>query len=203
LVQTRQARLDLDRDLTSHVATRFYRAPELILMEKDYGKEVDVWAAGVIFGELMYTLEANCPDFCNRKCLFPGKYCFPLSPNQKADIDEMGIPLSQRNDSLELIFDLIGTPTADDCSFVTDVKALHYLRQFRARPQVNLREVYPTGSDDALRLISSMLQFNPYFRPTVDELLSDDYFSDVRQFSQAYDAPSKIVFDFENTLMDK
>jgi len=25
-------------------------------MEKDYGKEVDIWAAGVIFGELMYML---------------------------------------------------------------------------------------------------------------------------------------------------
>jgi hypothetical protein len=37
LINTRQARKDLDRQLTSHVATRFYRAPELILMEKDYG----------------------------------------------------------------------------------------------------------------------------------------------------------------------
>ena len=35
----------MKRQLTSHVATRFYRAPELILMEKDYGKEVDIWAS--------------------------------------------------------------------------------------------------------------------------------------------------------------
>jgi len=79
-----------------------------------------------------------------------------------------------------LIFDFIGTPTQDDYSFVTDDKAVLYLRQFKPRPQANLRQVYRTGSDDALRLISSMLQFNPYFRPTVDELLSDNYFSDVR-----------------------
>jgi mitogen-activated protein kinase 1/3 len=39
--------------LTSHVATRHYRAPELILMEKDYGKAVDIWAAGVLFAELL------------------------------------------------------------------------------------------------------------------------------------------------------
>ena len=84
---------------------------------------------------------------------------------------------------------------------MTDDKAVVYLRQFKPRPQANLRQVYRTGSDDALRLISSMLQFNPYFRPTVDELLSDNYFSDVRQFSQAYDSPSEIVFDFENTQM--
>lgn len=36
LLDTRQLRQDLSRQLTSHVATRFYRAPELILMEKDY-----------------------------------------------------------------------------------------------------------------------------------------------------------------------
>ena len=33
------------------MATRYYRAPELVLMEKDYGKPVDVWAAGVVFGD--------------------------------------------------------------------------------------------------------------------------------------------------------
>jgi len=26
-------------------------------MEKDYGKEVDIWATGVIFGEMLSTLE--------------------------------------------------------------------------------------------------------------------------------------------------
>lgn len=51
----------MKRQLTSHVATRFYRAPELILMEKDYGKEVDIWSVGVIFGELLNMLEGNCP----------------------------------------------------------------------------------------------------------------------------------------------
>ena len=80
--------------MTGHVATRFYRAPELILMEKDYGKEVDIWASGVIFGELLFTLEQNCPNFEQRRCLFPGKYCFPLTPNPNADIDDIGIPLS-------------------------------------------------------------------------------------------------------------
>jgi len=47
-----------------------------------------------------------------------------------------------------------------------------------------------------------MLQFNPYFRPTVDELICDSYFDDVRKFSQAYDAPSEISFAFEDTSVD-
>ena len=34
------------RKLTAHVVTRWYRAPELILMEKQYGYEIDIWSAG-------------------------------------------------------------------------------------------------------------------------------------------------------------
>lgn len=53
LLKTIKERRDKNRVLTSHVATRYYRAPELILMEKDYGKAVDIWSAGAIFGELL------------------------------------------------------------------------------------------------------------------------------------------------------
>lgn len=168
-------------------------------MEKDYGVEVDIWSTGVIFGEMLHTLENNCPNHEQRRCLFPGKYCFPLSPNKNAEIDEAGIPLNQQNDQLELIFNLIGSPSEADMSFVTDEKALRYLRKFRARPAANLREKYPEGSDDALRLLSSMLQFNPFYRPTVDQLINDPYFDDVRQFSQAYDAREQISFAFEES----
>lgn len=32
--------------ITNHVATRYYRAPELLFLETKYGKEVDMWAVG-------------------------------------------------------------------------------------------------------------------------------------------------------------
>lgn len=38
--------------LTDYVATRWYRAPELLLGSTSYGKDVDVWAVGCIVGEL-------------------------------------------------------------------------------------------------------------------------------------------------------
>ena len=38
--------------LTDYVATRWYRAPELLLGTTVYGKEVDIWAIGCIMGEL-------------------------------------------------------------------------------------------------------------------------------------------------------
>ncbi len=38
--------------LTDYVATRWYRAPELLLGSTNYGKEVDYWAIGCLMGEL-------------------------------------------------------------------------------------------------------------------------------------------------------
>jgi len=40
-------------ELTDYVATRWYRAPELLLGSTSYGKEVDQWAIGCIMGELI------------------------------------------------------------------------------------------------------------------------------------------------------
>ena len=67
-------------------------------MEKDYGKAADIWSVGVIFGELLQTLASSVGDFRQRKCLFPGKFCFPLSPNARAALDDDGIPIENEKD---------------------------------------------------------------------------------------------------------
>ncbi|XP_004924422.1 cyclin-dependent kinase-like 4 [Bombyx mori] len=38
---------------TEYVATRWYRAPELLVAEHRYGPEVDVWALGCLFAEML------------------------------------------------------------------------------------------------------------------------------------------------------
>lgn len=48
--------------ITNYVATRWYRAPELLLRESLYGKPVDMWAMGCILAE-----------FYGRRPLMPGK----------------------------------------------------------------------------------------------------------------------------------
>eukprot|EP00826_Nyctotherus_ovalis_P018912 TRINITY_DN1574_c0_g1_i11.p1 TRINITY_DN1574_c0_g1~~TRINITY_DN1574_c0_g1_i11.p1 ORF type:complete len:283 (+),score=75.53 TRINITY_DN1574_c0_g1_i11:176-1024(+) len=48
LVKTKNVRKNMKRELTGHVATRWYRAPELILLEKDYGPAIDIWSVGCI-----------------------------------------------------------------------------------------------------------------------------------------------------------
>jgi len=39
--------------LTDYVATRWYRAPEILLGSTAYGKGVDMWSMGCIFGEML------------------------------------------------------------------------------------------------------------------------------------------------------
>ena len=45
------------RRLSNHVTTRHYRAPEVILLEKEYTSAIDLWSLGCCFGEM-----AGCTD---------------------------------------------------------------------------------------------------------------------------------------------
>jgi len=55
---------------TDYVATRWYRAPELLVGDTSYGKPVDVWAIGCLYSEML-----------NAEPLFPGD----------SDIDQMNL----------------------------------------------------------------------------------------------------------------
>ena len=50
--------------LTEYVATRWYRAPEIMLNSKGYTKSIDIWSVGCILAEML----SNRP-------IFPGKHC--------------------------------------------------------------------------------------------------------------------------------
>lgn len=44
---------DANIKLTDYVATRWYRAPEILLGSTKYSKAVDMWSVGCILGELI------------------------------------------------------------------------------------------------------------------------------------------------------
>ena len=62
------------RQLTKHVVTRWYRAPELILIQP-YTSAVDIWSIGCILGELLSMQEESVPSYQDRVPLFPGGSC--------------------------------------------------------------------------------------------------------------------------------
>ena len=71
-----------NRAMTCHVASRWYRAPELILDKKDYDFEVDMWSLGCILGELMSFTDPYRSRESLRQglAIFKGTSCFPMSP---------------------------------------------------------------------------------------------------------------------------
>ena len=42
-----------NQELTEYVATRYYRAPEVILASHEYSKPIDIWGVGCTFAELL------------------------------------------------------------------------------------------------------------------------------------------------------
>lgn len=95
LKKTKELRKNMKRQLTGHVVTRWYRAPELILLEKDYGPAIDMWSVGCIFGELLGMMKMSAATYMDRRPLFPGKSCFPLSPDRHARIQANGFPVAK------------------------------------------------------------------------------------------------------------
>ena len=95
LKKTKELRKNMKRQLTGHVVTRWYRAPELILLEKDYGPAIDMWSVGCIFGELLGMMKQSAPTYMDRRPLFPGKSCFPLSPDRHARFQANGFPVAK------------------------------------------------------------------------------------------------------------
>lgn len=87
-----------------------------------------------------------------------------------------------------MIFNVIGTPSDDDKSFVTDPKALDYLSSFSSRDRKDISKFYPHAGPDALDLLDKILVFNPYFRLTVDQALEHEYLRDIRDISSEIDA---------------
>mmetsp|Transcript_2752 Transcript_2752/g.2397 ORF Transcript_2752/g.2397 Transcript_2752/m.2397 type:complete len:443 (+) Transcript_2752:63-1391(+) len=187
---------NMKRELTGHVVTRWYRAPELILLEKDYTAAIDIWSLGCIFAELLGMIKENAPTFLDRSPLFPGTSCFPLSPDRSNNVKRGGFPHSSQ-DQMSVIFSVLGTPKEEDFDFVTDSKALEYLKSFPFKKPVDLSEIYPAATSDALDILKKCLRFNPKKRISIDEAINHSFLSKVRDKSKESLAPGPCALDFE------
>ncbi|GMI32444.1 hypothetical protein TeGR_g3577, partial [Tetraparma gracilis] len=161
----------LQRQLTKHVVTRWYRAPELILLQ-NYTSAVDMWSAGCIFAELLSMQEGSVPSYQDRQPLFPGKSCFPLSADRPTTY-------ADQLDQLNVIFDVIGTPSDADISSIGNVR--DYLSKLEVKKSRGLDSLYKDADPRGLELLDLMLKFNPRKRCTVEEALAHPFLADVRR----------------------
>jgi len=184
---------NLKRQLTKHVVTRWYRAPELILLQ-DYTSAVDMWSLGCIFAELLSMEEESVKNFKDRAPLFPGKSCFPLSADKPTSYTD-------KLDQLNVIFDVIGTPSQEDVESLGEVK--QYLKRLSKKPPTDLERRYQGAPPEALDLLRSMLKFNPSKRINVDEALDHPYLAPVRKQRKEVLVDEPICLDFEDMRMSR
>jgi serine/threonine protein kinase len=154
----------LRRQMTQHVATRWYRAPELILRQK-YTPAIDVWSIGCIFGELLNMKVTNN----RREAMFPGDSCMPLSPGHASR--------GRRNmEQLDVICNVLGTPSLSVLRAMRLPEAqIQEVLSKPSRPAVDLRIKFPRATSESIDLLKRMLAFNPDERITVTEALQHPY----------------------------
>src|ERR1700709_547245 len=115
--------------MTEYVATRWYRAPEIMLTFSEYTKAIDVWSVGCILAEML-----------SGKPLFPGKDC---------EFTYLSIYFRGRltridHHQLTLILDVLGTPTMEDYYGIKSRRAREYIRSLPFTKQVPFKGMFPT-----------------------------------------------------------
>lgn len=182
------------RVLTGHVVTRWYRAPELILLQENYTEAIDVWSVGCIYAELLGMLKGT--PFDKRAPLFPGHTCFPLSPHEQHKTDTKYYTKGDK-DQLSKICALIGSPSDADIDQLQGDDARAYMRCFAGRTGSGLRAKYAPLDEVGSDLLEKMLVFNAGQRISVAEALRHPLFSKVRSRSRETTAECGIDLDFE------
>lgn len=158
---------------TNYIATRWYRAPELIMPQaNNYGSGIDVWSAGCIFAEMLL-----------RKPLFPG--------NDELDqlrriTDFTGTP------SPEVVSRLRSAKAQD---FLRSMRLKRSVDVYSLFPR--------DTDSRAIQLISAMLEFDPDKRISAHDALMSDYFKEWRDplgFGPHPHPLNEREFDFERRL---
>ena len=114
--------------MTDYVATRWYRAPELLLAQKSYSTSVDVWSIGCIFAELL-----------KRR---------PLWQGTDSKFSQFNLFLAKNQ--IELIFDTIGTPSDEDIQKIQREKSKYFVKGLAKRKGVNFEQLFPKAAPEGL-----------------------------------------------------
>lgn len=162
------------RQLTMHVVTRWYRPPEVILLAEHYDCSVDMWSLGCIMADMLCMVKENVSCMSDRRPIFPGNTCFPLTAEDGKDWENSF-------DQLNVIFNIIGTPDAEDISEMNHEKAEAYLRSLPRKQPQDLSQIFTSASADALDLLRKLLSFNPRKRPTPEQCLNHPFLQKIKE----------------------
>ncbi|NXX46928.1 MK07 kinase, partial [Tricholaema leucomelas] len=160
--------------LTEYVATRWYRAPELLLALHGYSRAVDLWSAGCIFAEMLA-----------RRQLFPGRnYVHQL----QLIVAVLGTPPAG----------LVASIGAER------VRAyLQSLPQRPPVPWQSLFGEVGAGEPAALELLGKMLRFDPRERVGAEEALRDPFLAKYHDPEDEPECVPAFDFAFDRKALTK
>jgi len=140
--------------MTDYVATRWYRAPEILVGSSTYGVKADLWSLGCIFGEML-----------NGKPVFNGTSTL----NQLEVIAELvGQPGEEELESLSTTF---ASKMFENIYLTDEAKQRLASTTLKERFQAK----FPTATDDAIELIMSCLSLDPAKRIAASEGMLHPY----------------------------
>ncbi|KAB1270360.1 Mitogen-activated protein kinase 11 [Camelus dromedarius] len=186
-----------DEEMTGYVATRWYRAPEIMLNWMHYNQTVDIWSVGCIMAELL-----------QGKALFPGNDCilgpvreegsgqcpevWSLEP-RKSPCLAVGSFLSPADiDQLKRIMEVVGTPSPEVLAKISSEHARTYIQSLPPMPQKDLRSIFHGANPLAVDLLGRMLVLDSDQRVSAAEALAHAYFS---QYHDPEDEPEAEPYD--------
>ena len=134
----------------SYIASRFYRAPELMMNCQYYTNKIDIWAAGCIFAEILL---AGSP-------LFQGS----TSMGQLYEIIKI---IGQPTDS-------------DFASIQYELSDHDLLKIRKIEQKTTLKASLPSHTPpEAIELLTYIFQYNPQKRPTAEQCLRHRCFDEL------------------------
>ncbi|OZJ05242.1 hypothetical protein BZG36_02294 [Bifiguratus adelaidae] len=166
--------------MTQYVATRWYRAPEIMLSFAGYTQAIDMWSVGCIFGELL-----------GGEVMFRGdNYVDQLNRILRT----LGVP--DDND-----------PIWSKMTSETVVKYIQRLKHANTNKlsskQIDFSLLYPQATPLAIQFLQEFLFLDPDRRITADEALQHPY---LVQFSSPEDeisCPKRFDFDALEAVQDQ
>ncbi|EEC78500.1 hypothetical protein OsI_18423 [Oryza sativa Indica Group] len=106
---------------------------------------------------------------------------------------------------LDIITDLLGTPSPETISRIRNEKARRYLNSMRRKKPIPFTQKFPNADPLAMRLLERMLAFDPKDRPSAEEALADPYFKNIANVDREPSAQpiTKLEFEFERRRITK
>jgi serine/threonine protein kinase len=86
-----------------------------------------------------------------------------------------------KGDQLKVILEILGDQDATDTSFVSDPSALDYIHTLAPNScKIDFKKEFPFTTPEILDILKNMLEFNPHFRSSAGDLLSNPVFDKIR-----------------------